>query len=108
MCLIKIHRKTLWLKGFQISLKSNWKIPASGVCPVFKTPIIISGENHDNSLSLDRIDNTKGYTKDNCVVISYKANRLKSDSTFEELKLIKEFYTKFDIEKQTPYEDNGV
>ena len=39
----------------------------------------------DNSPSLDRIDSSQGYTKDNIWVISYKANRIKNDATPDEL-----------------------
>jgi len=42
----------------------------------------------DNSLSIDRIDPTKGYTKDNTWVICQKANRIKNDATFEEFEQI--------------------
>jgi hypothetical protein len=38
-----------------------------------------------NSPSLDRIDPTKGYIRGNVWVISWRANKLKSDSTLEEL-----------------------
>lgn len=38
-----------------------------------------------NSPTLDRIDSSKGYTKDNVWVISWRANKLKSDATLEEL-----------------------
>ena len=48
----------------------------------------------DSSPSLDRIDSTKGYIKGNIRVISNRANRIKSDSTFEEIKLIYEDYIK--------------
>jgi hypothetical protein len=39
----------------------------------------------DNSPTLDRVDNTKGYIPGNIEVISYKANRMKSNATQEEL-----------------------
>lgn len=41
-----------------------------------------------NSPSLDRIDSTKGYTKDNVWVISYRANAIKHNASHEELTLI--------------------
>lgn len=39
----------------------------------------------DNSPSFDRVDPTKGYVVNNVVVISQKANRIKSNATYEEL-----------------------
>jgi len=65
------------------------KIPE--ICPVFGYGIKHnSGSKQDNSISLDRIDNSKGYTKDNIAVISWKANRLKNNATIEDLrKLLK-------------------
>ncbi len=47
-----------------------------------------------NSPSLDRIDNTRGYVKDNIQVISFKANAMKYDSTFEEIEKLYKFYLK--------------
>mgnify|MGYP007075817688 CR=1 FL=1 len=38
--------------------------------------------------SLDRIDSSKGYIKGNVWVISLRANRIKNDSTPQELRLI--------------------
>ena len=59
------------------------------MCPVFgialKTP---NGKRSDATPTLDRIDPTKGYTKDNVRVISWKANRLKNGSTLRELRLM--------------------
>ena len=43
-----------------------------------------------NSPSLDRIDPSKGYTKDNVWVISWRANDLKRDGTLTEFKKIVE------------------
>lgn len=40
---------------------------------------------NDNSPSLDKIIPALGYTKDNIQVISWRANRIKNDSTPEEL-----------------------
>lgn len=53
------------------------------VCPYFKTAFVMT--NKQLAASLDRIDSTKGYTKDNIRVISYMANRMKSNATEEQL-----------------------
>lgn len=39
----------------------------------------------EGSWTLDRIDNTKGYTPDNVQVVSRRANTLKGDATLQEL-----------------------
>lgn len=44
------------------------------------------------SPSIDRIDSTKGYIKGNVVVISTRANMIKSDATIEELRSLLEYY----------------
>ena len=40
--------------------------------------------------ALDRIDNTKGYTKDNVWWVSNRANMIKRDASLEELELLVE------------------
>lgn len=63
---------------------SDIKIPEK--CPILGIPMYISkGCSSDNSISLDRIDPSKGYTKDNIQVISFRANSIKQDATIEEL-----------------------
>lgn len=55
-------------------------------CPVLGIPLFKGvGKVHDNSPSLDRIDQTQGYIKGNVAVISYQANRLKSNLTLDQL-----------------------
>jgi len=62
-------------------------------CPILNIPLKWNtGQPKDNSYSIDRIDSSKGYEKDNILVISYRANVLKRDATKEELKLLSEFY----------------
>ena len=67
-------------------------IVISKVCPVFKKPFIYGKRWHSFSISLDRIDNTKGYIKRNVVVISRRANTLKSNASKKELKALSDFY----------------
>lgn len=57
-------------------------------CPVLHIPLFIGeGIASPNSPSMDRIDPTKGYTKDNVQVISYKANTMKSNANEVDLLL---------------------
>lgn len=59
------------------------------LCPVFGVPIkacIGQGPGgHKYSPSLDKIDPSKGYTKENTRVISHLANQMKSHATVAEL-----------------------
>lgn len=58
-------------------------------CPLLGLPILYAGSVvSDCSATLDRKNPTLGYTKGNIAVISHRANRLKSDSTIEELQLL--------------------
>lgn len=82
---------------FDLSLE-DLTIP--NCCPVLGIPLKfnITGNRNkgkggkDSSPSLDRIDPNKGYTKDNIVIVSWRANRLKSDATQNELERLYEFY----------------
>lgn len=61
------------------------------VCPVLGIPLQLNEHNRDFSPSLDRKDNTKGYTKDNITIISNRANRIKSDASVEEIEKILQY-----------------
>lgn len=54
-------------------------------CPILGMPLYTSELDSDCSPSIDRIDNSGGYTKDNIQIISTRANRIKSDSSIDEL-----------------------
>jgi hypothetical protein len=54
----------------------------------------MGGGKRPDSPSIDRIDNSKGYVKGNRVVISMRANRLKSDMTLCELRALADFYAR--------------
>jgi len=60
------------------------------VCPVLGIPLTINEQrtSRDNSYSLDRIDNNKGYVPGNIQIISVKANNMKSNATLEELEAL--------------------
>lgn len=63
--------------------------PTDGKCPVFGFDLEFnSGGFRETSPSIDRIDSSKGYTKDNIQIISWKANRIKSYATVEELETV--------------------
>jgi len=74
-------------QGIENTLTEN-DIYVPDTCPVFKIPFQPKTR---YAASLDRIDNTKGYTPDNIQVISRKANSMKLDATPEELILFAEW-----------------
>jgi hypothetical protein len=64
------------------------------VCPVLGIPIRrdCTRDDRDNAPSVDRIDNNKGYTPDNIIIVSMRANQLKGTATVEELEKVLFFY----------------
>ena len=66
--------------------------PKKGCCPVFGFKFEWgTRQERDKSPSIDRIDSTKGYVKDNCQIISWKANRIKCNFTLEDLQTVVDF-----------------
>lgn len=65
------------------------------ICPALGIAIDYSPKarstRREASPSIDRIDPRLGYTQDNAIVISWRANRIKNDATAEELELIASF-----------------
>ena len=66
-------------------------IPA--ICPILGIPLYRQAESgrgprSHNVPSIDRIDNTMGYTKSNIQIISWRANLLKRDYSFKDIEKI--------------------
>lgn len=93
ICTAAKHRAKKYGLEFNID-PSDIIIPE--VCPVLGIPLAKDNNVHcrDNSVSLDRIDNSKGYVKGNVCVISFRANQLKNSGTLEEHKKIIEYMEK--------------
>lgn len=85
------------LKNIEFNLKAeDFVVPK--VCPILGIPLKWGHKITNNTPSVDRIDPTKGYTKDNVKIISMRANRLKNNATLEELEKIY-LYVKEHIDK---------
>jgi hypothetical protein len=71
---------------FTITLADLMPFPKS--CPVLGIELNYTGvitRDRNNWLSIDRRDSKKGYVPGNVQIISYRANRIKCDSTVEEV-----------------------
>lgn len=75
-------------RGWEFTI-DPWDIVIPETCPVFGIELVKGvGKQHAGSPTLDRVDSTKGYIKDNVRVISQRANSLKQDATIEQLELL--------------------
>jgi len=62
-------------------------------CPVLGIKLETGDrKSHGNAPSIDRIDNSKGYIKENIMIVSNRANILKKDASIDELIMIRNFY----------------
>lgn len=84
-------------KGLEFSVSIDDIMPLPEKCPVLGIQLNYYGAKRsngvgggfiDDSPTVDRIDSTKGYVSGNVRVISWRANRLKSDANIEELRAI--------------------
>ena len=91
--LLRASKKRAARAGLTHTLTSE-DITIPEQCPVLHIPLSM-GEKiiHHGSPTIDRIDNTQGYTPENIIIVSWRANKLKSDATADELKLLANFYT---------------
>ena len=89
-CLWKAAKRRAKLKELDFNIEVL-DIIIPQFCPLLNIPIIHTvgkGCRSDNSPSLDRIDNRFGYIKGNILVVSWRANFLKSDAALSELQML--------------------
>lgn len=90
--LVHSARRRAKAKGldFELTTENCPRVPE--LCPILGIKLEVRPDGlkgpWDGSPTLDRIDPTKGYTLDNVRVISFKANRMKSDMTIEILETL--------------------
>ena len=89
-------KRRAYNKGIEFNItKEDIIIPSH--CPVLGIPISRDGNCKcmDNSPSLDRIDNSKGYIKGNICVISWRANSIKNVGSIDEHQKIIDYMKSF-------------
>jgi hypothetical protein len=95
-------------KGVDFNLTSKYlkKIfPKNNKCPITGLNFQFGYKNKEkinknNSPSLDRIIPSKGYVEGNVMVISDLMNRMKQDSTYEDIEKLYNFYKKLKINNE--------
>lgn len=67
-------------KGFSYSLTKEWlQVNTPSHCPCCSVPMERGGD-RASSPSIDRLDNSRGYEPNNCWVICFSCNEIKSSS----------------------------
>ncbi len=83
-------------KGIAFSLSPD-DVSIPEFCPVLGIRLLPTGGTvglgREASPSLDRVDPDRGYVKGNVIVVSMRANRLRSDASVEELRALYSFYS---------------
>jgi len=90
-------------KGMPFDLTTRYLISILTThCPVFGTEFVFVGGvvATPQSPSLDRLDPGKGYTKGNVVVISVKANTIKSAYTAEDIAKVADWLKTYETQKE--------
>ena len=74
--------------GLDYNISTSYLIEISPViCPILGVEIKYGGGDRDhNSASIDRVDSSKGYTKDNVQIVSLLANLMKSNANVMQMR----------------------
>jgi len=79
-------------KGLDFDLTQDFiRSIDTDVCPYLGMPIQWGkgrGSAYDSSKSIDRIDSAKGYTEDNVIICSWRANSLLKNATADEMAIL--------------------
>jgi hypothetical protein len=90
--LLKEARAQARRRGLSFNLERH-DVVVPDKCPVLGIPIAFTlRERTPSTPSLDRIDSSKGYVKGNVIIVSWRANSIKMDSTPDELIAVGKFY----------------
>lgn len=97
--LITEARKRAKQKGIDFSITLD-DIIVTELCPILLIPMVVGkGKFTKNSPTLDRVDNSLGYVKNNVMVVSHLANSMKNSASPLELIRFAEFINEFFKEK---------
>lgn len=89
-----VARKRSKARGIPFSITTQ-DIVIPTHCPVFGIPLTRCGSSlYPDTMTLDRVIPQLGYIPGNVEVISFRANRLKSNATWRELQLLSDYMRK--------------
>lgn len=92
--ILKDAKRRAKQKNLEFSL-SEKDISIPDICPISLIKLQLNDRSlRQNSPSLDRIDNSKGYTPDNVRIISNRANAIKRDATVDEIERLLKYMRK--------------
>jgi hypothetical protein len=57
----------------------------TGTCERTGIPFVLDPTKHKHAPSIDRVDNSKGYVKENCRIVAWAYNQAKNSYTDQEL-----------------------
>ena len=70
------------------------------VCPILGIKLEHGNKDWKTSPSIDRIDNDRGYTLDNIIVVSALANSIKNCATWQQVIQVGTFYKNLEEENE--------
>jgi len=88
--------------GLEFNLTNEWASSATdGTCAISGIPFVVAvGKPSPFSPSIDRIDQTRGYTTDNCRIVLWAVNRFRGEDSDEVLLHIAEAIYRRALEKK--------